>query len=125
MGRTPKHSRDSLELVMLSVLSDGALYGYQIIKEVAARSDGEMRLTPGVLYPALHDLERGGLILATWEEVRSGRRSADDETPGRQRKWYRLSAKGKRRLAQRVAAHRAYQVMLDAFLPDAAKGEVS
>ncbi len=124
MGRKPKHSRDALELVLLSVLGAGELYGYQIIKEVAARSDGEIRLTPGALDPALHDLERSGLVLATWEEVRSGRRSADDETPGRQRKWYRLSAKGKRRLAQRVTAHRAYQAMLDAFIPDAAKGKV-
>ncbi len=38
---------------------------------------------------------------------------------GRKRKWYRLSATGRRRLAQRVAAHRAYQALIDSFLPQA------
>jgi DNA-binding PadR family transcriptional regulator len=36
---------------------------------------------------------------------------------GRKRKWYRLSAKGRRRLEQRVAAHRAYQKVIESFLP--------
>lgn len=117
MGRKPKHQPESIELVVLSVLSDEKMYGYQIIREVAGRSDGEIRLSPGVLYPALHDMEKSGLITSTWEEVRSDRRSDDDESPGRRRKWYRLSAKGKRRLAQRISAHRAYQAMIEAFIP--------
>ncbi len=121
MPRKPKHSRESIELVVLSVLEDTSLYGYQIIKEVGAKSDGEIRLTPGVLYPTLHEMEQSNYILASWEEVKSSRRSADDASPGRKRKWYRLSAKGKRKLSQGISAHRAYQAMIEAFLPSPAQ----
>jgi len=116
--RTPRHNREWIELVVLSVLSDGPAYGYLLIKQIAAKSEGEMRLTPGVLYPALHEMEQSGLIRANWEEVRSERRSDEDDAEGRKRKWYRLTAKGRRRLSNRIAAHRAYHAMIEAFLPD-------
>jgi PadR family transcriptional regulator, regulatory protein PadR len=115
------YTKDSAELVVLSLLSEGALYGYAISKEVAARSGGSLRLTPGVLYPLLKELEAQGLISSSWEEIK-----ADDTEPdeaGRRRKWYRLSAKGRRRLAQRVAAHRAYRSIIDAFIGRGARGE--
>lgn len=115
-------SRESLELIVLSVLSDQALYGYAIIKQVTARSNGAVSLTPGVLYPLLHDLEAQKLILASWETVRSAR---TDESDGRKRKWYRLSARGRRRLEKRIAAHRAYQAMIDGFIPDDASPEAA
>jgi DNA-binding PadR family transcriptional regulator len=106
------------DLLVLSVLADGPLYGYAITKQVAAKSGGAIRLTPGVLYPLLHELEQSGLLLASWETVQAP--DNDDQGKGRKRKWYRLSAKGKRRLTQRVAAHRAYQKMIESFLPDQA-----
>lgn len=110
--------KGAADIVVLSVLADGPLYGYAITKQVAAKSSGTIRLTPGVLYPLLHELERGGLLLSSWETVQAP--DNDDEERGRKRKWYRLSAKGKKRLAQRVAAHRAYQKMIESFLPDQA-----
>ena len=124
MARPPRHTRDSLELVILSVLNEESLYGYLIIKRVAARSDGAIRLTPGALYPLLHELEGSGLITASWETVRS-ERSASASGDGRRRKWYRLAPKGRRRLAQRVTAHRAQQAMLEAFLPSTLDGEAA
>lgn len=124
---------DPLELVVLAVLADGPLYGYAITKQVAARSGGEMKISPGVLYPLLSLLEKQALITSTWEEVRSDRSEvvmesdgeADGEgegggggegSRGRRRKWYRLSAKGKKRLTQRIEAHRAHQRMIESFL---------
>lgn len=106
--------RDHAELVILSLLEDGSKYGYAISKEVAARSEGMLRLTPGVLYPLLKALEAEGLIASTWEEVKAD--DADPDDAGRRRKWYRLSAKGRKRLAQRVAAHRAWRAVIDAFI---------
>ena len=106
--------RDSSDLVVLSLLADGPKYGYAISKEVAARSEGRMKLTPGVLYPLLKGLETEGLVLTEWEEVKSDR--AGEEADGRKRKWYRLSAKGRKRLDQRVAAMRAYRAIIDAFV---------
>ncbi len=102
------------ELIILSVLADEPAYGYAIGKGVAARSGGEIRLTPGVLYPLLAKLERQGLITSSWETVRSERN--EDEQGGRRRKWYRLSAKGRKRLSQRVQAHRDYLSMIAAFI---------
>ncbi len=101
------------DLLALSVLADGPLYGYALAKQVAARSRGAVRLAPGVLYPLLHRLEEQRLLLSSWETVQA---DGNNDGRGRKRKWYRLSAKGRKRLAQRVAAHRAYQAMVETFL---------
>ena len=87
-----------------------------IIKQVAGQSEGAIRLTPGVLYPLLHQLEKQGLLLSDWESVQA---AGKEDGAGRRRKWYRLSAKGKKRLAQRVDAHRSYLAVIESFLPDA------
>jgi DNA-binding PadR family transcriptional regulator len=108
--------RGAIDLVVLSVLGEGPMYGYLIIKRVAGRSEGSIRLTPGALYPLLHRMEKQGLLLSSWEEIRA--EGNDAAGTGRKRKWYRLSAKGGRRLEQRVAAHRAYQAVLESFLPE-------
>lgn len=113
--------RNASDLLVLSVLSEGPLYGYAIIKRVGARSDGSIRLTPGGLYPLLHEMERDGLLLSSWDAVQA---DSEADSPGRKRKWYRLSAKGRKRLARRVDAHRAYQAMIESFLPPAG-GEVA
>ncbi|MFO0830967.1 MAG: PadR family transcriptional regulator [Phycisphaerales bacterium] len=105
--------KDAAELIVLSLLAEGSQYGYAIAKEVAARSGGQVRLTPGVLYPLLKGLESQGLVLTSWEEVKA-EDSAEGE--GRKRKWYRLSAKGRKRLEQRIAAHQAFRAIIDAFI---------
>ncbi len=110
----PSSSPADLELVVLSVLDDGPAYGYAITKRVAAGSDGGLAPGPGVLYPLLARLERSGLIASSWEEVKSDR--AEVAAPGRRRKWYRLTPKGRRRLAQRIEAHRGFVAMIEAFI---------
>lgn len=105
---------DPAELVVLSLLADEPLYGYLITKKAAARSEGAFNLTPGVLYPLLKRLERQGLVTSSWEEIRSER--AEEDATGRRRKWYRLSAKGRKRLEASIQAHREYQRALNAFL---------
>lgn len=105
---------ESAELIVLSLLSEGAKYGYLLAKEAAARSEGKLRLTPGVLYPLLKQLERGGLITSTWDECKAD--DTDPDEPGRRRKWYRLGAKGRKRLEQRIVAHRDQQAMMDVFI---------
>ena len=105
---------DANELVVLSVLADGPRYGYAISKCVAAASEGGLRLTPGMLYPLLSKLEKSGLITSEWEEVKSER--AEEGSAGRRRKWYRLSAKGRKHLAAAVRAQRDYLSMIEGFL---------
>lgn len=115
--------RGAGDLLVLSVLADGPLYGYAITKHVAARSNGAIRMTPGVLYPLLHDLEQQGLLLSHWDVVQAERNN--DSERGRRRKWYRLSAKGRKRLSQRVASHRAYQSLIESFLPESSADQPS
>ena len=117
MARRPAAEliRGTTDLLVLSVLAEGPAYGYAITKQLAAKSDGAVRLTPGVLYPLLHKLEQQGLLLSSWETVQA---EGNEDGRGRKRKWYRLAAKGRRRLDQRVAAHRAYQAIIESFLPE-------
>ena len=75
--------------MVLSILAGGKSYGYEILQRVTLLSNGQLTWSEGMLYPVLHRLERDGLITARWRTADSGRR----------RKYYRLSAKGKRQLA--------------------------
>lgn len=79
--------RGSLDLMILSVLAGGKKYGYLIQKQVREASGARVDLAAGTLYPLLHRLEDGGLVRSSW----------DDRT-GRQRKWYELTAAGRKRL---------------------------
>lgn len=79
--------RGSLDLMILSVLAEGPKYGYLVQKRIRDVSGGAARLDAGTLYPLLHRLEGDKLIRAKW----------DHET-GRPRKWYELTAAGRRRL---------------------------
>lgn len=112
---------DSSELVVLSMLAHRPAYGYLLSKEAAVRSDGRLRLTPGVLYPLLKGLEADGLIASHWEEVKAD--GADAGDAGRRRKWYRLTVQGRQRLKQAVEGHRAYFEMIRGFLPSGKAGQ--
>ena len=84
--------RGSAEMMVLSVLVEGAQYGYEIQKRVAEASDRLIQLKAGTLYPLLHRLEADGLIRAKWEK-----------TTGRDRKWYELTAAGRRQLKSQAS----------------------
>jgi transcriptional regulator len=78
----------ALEMLVLKVLSQGASYGYEISQTVARQSKTYFDLKEGSLYPALHRLERQKLLSSSWQE-----------TDGRRRKYYKLTAKGTQTLA--------------------------
>src|SRR6478736_4610310 len=80
--------RGSLDRLLLAVLADGAGHGYELAQRLAARSGGELGVPEGSLYPALHRLERGGLVRSHW-----------DAGGGRRRRVYALTAAGQRQLA--------------------------
>ncbi len=75
--------------MVLSILAGGENYGYQILQQVKLLSGGKVEWSDGMLYPVLHRLERDGLIAGRWELTDAGRR----------RKYYRLTARGKRQLS--------------------------
>lgn len=79
--------RGNTDLMLLSVLDDGAKYGYLIQQRIAEVSNGRVELKAGTLYPLLHRLEADKLV-----------KSRIDDSTGRKRKWYQLTAAGKKRL---------------------------
>jgi DNA-binding PadR family transcriptional regulator len=97
--------RGSLPLMVLSVLATGPKYGYLIQKEVKEASGGGIGLAAGTLYPLLHRLEADKLIACRWETA-----------GGRKRKWYSLTAAGKKRLANQAQQWREYAHCLSALL---------
>ena len=111
---------EDAEMLVLSLLIDAPMYGYAISKQVAARSEGVFTLGPGLLYPMLAKLEKQGLVSTDWEDVKA--RGSDPEAPGRRRKWYRLSVKGRRRLEQRIEAHRRFTTTIERFIMPALEG---
>ncbi len=74
--------------IVLAILNDGALHGYQISKEMKRRGGEGLQLGQGVLYPILHRLEDRGLISGEWEQSTG--------TPSRKR--YALTARGRAEL---------------------------
>lgn len=83
----------TVEMLILQVIAQGPSYGYEISQHVADRSRGYFEMKEGSLYPALHRLERQKLLTSAWEEA-----------DGRRRKYYRLTAPGRRALEKRRAA---------------------
>src|SRR4051812_50080651 len=71
-----------LDPVVLAVLSAGPLHGYAVIEELKARSGGELDLPEGTVYPALHRLERRGLLKRGWAEAGGRPRPGDPPAAG-------------------------------------------
>jgi DNA-binding PadR family transcriptional regulator len=83
--------KGSTATVVLAILSEGPLHGYQIAKELRRRSGDALELGQGVLYPILHRLEDRGLIAGEWE--------TSTGTPSR--KSYGITEHGRAELAAR------------------------
>jgi PadR family transcriptional regulator PadR len=77
-------------LLVLTVLADGELYGYEIASRIRERSGGAFAPSEGSLYPALHALEADGALAATWR--------ASDRGP--RRRYYQLTERGRGMLAE-------------------------
>ena len=101
-----KQSIDHAQLLVLSLLAGEDMYGYQIIVELARRSDHTFEMKEGTLYPVLHGLERDGLVEAYQQEAPTGR----------MRKYYHLTDKGKKQLAAETEQWRAYEHAINAVL---------
>jgi PadR family transcriptional regulator PadR len=62
----------STAVLILRLLADEPMYGYQMVKELQARSEGYFEMEQGTLYPALHRLERDELVRSEWQIVGEG-----------------------------------------------------
>ncbi len=84
-------------VAVLKLLERGKKYGYELVTAIADQSDGVLAMGQSTLYPMLYNLEAQGYIRSEWFEAESGR----------DRKYYSLTPKGKRRLASETKQWRA------------------
>ncbi len=83
----------TLDMLILKVVALGPIHGYGISQRIRQISKEVLFVQQGSLYPALHRLEKRGWLSADWGESENGR----------QAKFYRLSAKGRRQLSAEEA----------------------
>lgn len=96
----------TIDALILSMLAQKPMYGYQLIKETGEKSGGVFKFREGTLYPALHRLERRKLIQGKWQLL----------AKGQQRKYYYITEKGLKALGQRKAEWLKFSGALNAFL---------
>lgn len=84
--------KGTLQTIILKLLEDNErMYGYEITQKVKKVTNGEIVLTQGALYPALHKLEADGL-LETYTEI----------VDNRVRKYYRLTEQGEKDVVDKI-----------------------
>jgi transcriptional regulator len=87
---SPSLPYGTLDLLVLRTLAAGPRHGYGILLQIHEASNNLLRIEEGSLYPALHRLETNGLLKAEWMTSENNRRA----------KYYGLTAKGRRQLAE-------------------------
>jgi PadR family transcriptional regulator, regulatory protein PadR len=96
----------TLDLLILGAIRPKAIHGYAIAAAIDERSGGQIHVEDAALYQALHRLERRGYVTAEWGTSENNRRA----------RFYTLTSKGRRRLAQQTAYWRSYARALDGIL---------
>lgn len=91
--------RGAATTILLLILRDHPSYGYQLVQEIKRRSKEHLDFSEGTIYPLLYSLEDDGAIKGEW-----GPGSGD-----RKRKVYRLTSKGRKDLARRLAAWETFE----------------
>jgi len=96
----------TLDMLILQTLQWGPQHGYAITQMIRARSSEALQVETGSLYPALHRLERRGLLTGSWGRTETGRRA----------KFYALSPAGTRALAAEAARWGEFSTAVRAVL---------
>lgn len=97
-----------LDVLLLATMQDGPLHGYAVKEALKAGSAGRFDLPTGTVYPALHRLERAGLIAGEWSVV-----------DGRKRRTYQLTPKGRQRLTHERTNWREFAAAVTSLLEPA------
>lgn len=96
----------TLDLLVLGAIRPKPIHGYAIATTIDERSGGQLQVEDAALYQALHRLERQGCVEAEWGASENNRKA----------RYYTLTPKGRRRLADQTAYWRSYSRALDAIL---------
>ena len=98
--------KGNTETLLLVLMEAEPMYGYQLAKEVDQRSSGYFAFKEGTMYPALHRLERDKLVEGTWQDTPNGVR----------RRYYRITAKGRQALADRLVEWRRFSRAMNSVM---------
>ncbi len=101
--------KGSTEILLLQLLSEDAMYGYQIVQELKERSGGYFDTKEGLLYPTLHRMQKNGLLDCDWRISDAGRR----------RKYYFITADGQKLLAEGSAEWQTFMQKMATMLKPA------
>ncbi|HEY33622.1 MAG TPA: PadR family transcriptional regulator [Dehalococcoidia bacterium] len=85
--------KGNIDTLLLSLINQQPMYGYQVMQELEGRSQGYFKFKEGTLYPALHRLEKAGLLQGSWQTLANSR----------QRRYYSITEKGRRILVEQTA----------------------
>ncbi|MFP4975461.1 PadR family transcriptional regulator [Paenibacillus sp. CN-4] len=98
-----------IDVILLSLLQEQPMYGYEIAKKVREISGGAMNLKEATLYMALKRLEKQGLLEAFWGEEEAS-------TGGGRRKYYRVLQEGHTRLQDSRRSWSVFRGIIDRLL---------
>jgi DNA-binding PadR family transcriptional regulator len=98
--------KGSTDTLLLSLIIQKPIYGYQIIKEMEKKSNGYFQFKEGTLYPALHRLEKAGFIKGKWERLPSGQ----------ERRYYHIQEKGIKALEDRLETWRNFSTAVNMIM---------
>jgi PadR family transcriptional regulator, regulatory protein PadR len=101
----PDAFNGQLDSLILATVAEEPAHGYAILQRLRQRSSGAFELAEGTLYPALHRLERDGLLTSSW--------SAGG---GRRRRVYDVTATGRAALRKRRREWRRFSTAVEAVL---------
>lgn len=96
----------TLSMLILQSLTLGPLHGYAIAQHIQRLSRDVLKVEQGSLYPALERLLRAGLVTAKWGRSPTGRRA----------RYYTITASGRKKLGQEVAAFDAVSLAIGRVL---------
>lgn len=99
----------NVETMLLAILEVGPSYGYAIVRELNERASGLLQMGEGTIYPVLHRLEEKDLISSKWRTAETGR----------ERKYYHLTVRGKRALAENLEQWRGLSRAMERILEPA------
>jgi PadR family transcriptional regulator PadR len=102
----PRLDRGDYALLLLALLGEREMYGYELVAKLRDRSAATIDLPEGTVYPALRRLERDGLVAGRWAAAASGPR----------RRYYHLTTAGERALADGREAWRRFAAAADGVL---------
>jgi PadR family transcriptional regulator, regulatory protein PadR len=98
--------KGSTSLLLLQLLDDRDMYGYELVKELEARSGNGFTVKEGTLYPALHKLEKQEYIEFYWQE----------QEKGPARKYYRITEAGRELLLEKTREWQSFVKVMNKMI---------